>query len=176
MEDGKWVSTSTPYLAAQGGDAWGQDAADQGGRGTQRIVFAGETTAPANVASMLGLREGAPVIARRRVMHLDGLPVELTDSHYPVGFAQGTPLAEPRKIPGGAVKLLAEMGLVGADVQEEVTARPSTRDEQEALQLADGEWVLTLARLTRTSDGSPVEASVMTMPARQRKLRYRLKA
>lgn len=69
MNANSWVSTSMPYLTSREkgqGDAWGADAAAQGRRGTQRILYAGEVQAPAEVARLLGLAEGEPVVVRRR--------------------------------------------------------------------------------------------------------------
>jgi DNA-binding GntR family transcriptional regulator len=139
------------------------------------LAFVGEIDPPEAVARDLGIPEGERAIVRRRVMLLNDKPVELTDSYYTTSVAAGTALATPRKIPGGAVKLLADLGYVGATVQESVTAQPATDDERDALDLDDGEWVMTLARLTLAADGTAIEASVMTMPARQRRLLYTMK-
>ncbi|CAL9455674.1 hypothetical protein SUDANB99_02533 [Streptomyces sp. enrichment culture] len=98
-----WTSTSMPYLTprAQGqGDAWAEEAAAQGRRGTQRIVSAGEVAADDEPAALLGLTPGEPVVVRRRVIELDGEPVELTDTYYPAHIARGTPLAGTAKIRG----------------------------------------------------------------------------
>lgn len=173
--DGEWVSTSAPYIDPHGGYSWSSEAAAQGGRGTQRLAFAGMVTPPPEVAQALGLSEGTEAVARRRVMFLNDRPVELTDSYYPPALAAGTALADPRKIPGGAVKALVALGAQASVVEEEVVSRPATPAERDALELGDGEWVLVLSRLTRSTDATPIEASVMTMPARQRKLRYTMK-
>lgn len=174
--DGEWVSTSAPYIDPHGGYSWSDEAAAQGTHGTQRLTFAGVINPPADVAAALGLDAGEDAVVRRRVMLLDDHPVELTDSYYPPSIAAGTALAEQRKIPGGALKLMAELGVQRSEVQEDVIARPATPAEQDALQLGDGEWVLILSRLTHSTDAIPIEVSVMTMPARQRKLRYTMKA
>jgi GntR family transcriptional regulator len=173
--DRKWVSTSAPYVGPHNGDAWSQEAAAQGSCGTQRIVFAGPATPPDSVGRQLGIPDGGTAIVRRRVMYLDERPVELTDSYYALTLAEGTPLASSRKIPGGAPRLLADLGHGANEVHEDVTARPATRKEAESLQLDSGEWVLVLERLTLSAAGVPVEVSVMTMPARQRRLHYTMK-
>lgn len=90
-----WVSTSLPYLMPRGtgqGDAWAAEAAAQGRRGTQRIVHAGEVPAPADVAALLGVPEGEPVVVRRRLILLDDEPSELTDTYYPAAIA-GAPVS-----------------------------------------------------------------------------------
>lgn len=141
MGGSEWISTSVPYLAASPGargDAWAAEAAAEGRRGIQRIVQAGEVEAPGPVAELLGTPAGQSVIARRRIMYLDGEPCELTDTYYPVDIAGGTGLAETAKIPGGAIRLLADLGYVGVRVREDVTARQATEHEREQLRLTAG--------------------------------------
>ncbi|MEQ0557889.1 UTRA domain-containing protein [Amycolatopsis sp. NEAU-NG30] len=172
--DSAWTSVSMPYVSGQSGDAWGAEAAQHGGRGTQRLLDAGEVPAPAPVAEALGLGTGGPVIVRRRVMLFDDRPVELVESYYPPAIARGTPLAEPRKIRGGAVALLAELGHRPERVREDVVARLATARERATLQLADPACVLQLSRVLFDQEGVAVEASVMTMVAEGRRLRYEL--
>lgn len=153
-------------------DAWSQQAAAEGRRGGQRLLYAGEAAADARVAATFGVEVGAPVVLRRRLILLNDHPVELTDSYYPLAIAAGTPLAENRKIKGGAITLLAELGYKSARGDEEVAARPPSDAEAEALELAPGEWVLDVYRVAADSTGLPVEITAMTMPARGRTLRY----
>ncbi|MCB5167803.1 UTRA domain-containing protein [Streptomyces bambusae] len=163
-----WTGSSLPYVTPQAAgspDAWSQETAAQGRRGTQRIIHAGEQAATPEVAALLALDPGAPVVVRRRIIELDGRPVELTDSHYPAAIAAGTRLSGTAKIPGGAVTLLASLGHVGVRVVETVTARMPSPDEQRALHLGPGEPVLRLARTTYAADDHPIQAELMLMPA-----------
>ncbi|MBB4891810.1 DNA-binding GntR family transcriptional regulator [Streptomyces olivoverticillatus] len=177
MSDSQWVSSSMPYLtpkSAGAADAWSAETAALGRRGTQRIVHAGEVPAPPVVAGLLGVPEGETVVVRRRLMLLDGLPNELTDTYYPAGIACGTPLAGTAKIPGGAITLLAELGYAGAAVREDVTARMPDEEEKEVLCTAPDEPVLQLTRLTLDRRGRPVQVDVMTMPAHRQRLHYEM--
>ncbi|MCW6003797.1 UTRA domain-containing protein [Micromonospora sp. CPCC 205371] len=176
MNDAKWTSSSTAYIAPTSGDPWAREAAATGSRGTQRLVEVATVPAPTTVAAALGIPESSDVVVRRRLVLADDAPVELADSYYPGAIAAGTDLAEPRKIPGGAVTLLGSLGYVAADVDEEVSARQPSPSEQRALQLPDGEPVLILTRRSATTEGTPFEYSVMTMAARERRLRYQMKA
>ncbi|MFB7939762.1 GntR family transcriptional regulator [Streptomyces sp. NPDC056049] len=176
MSGDAWISETAPYLAPRApgqSDAWTDEAARRGRRGGQRLLRAGETDAPEGIGAALGLPPGERVVVRRRLILLDDRPVELADSYYPVSVAGGTALAEPRKVPGGAVTLLGRLGYVGAEVVEDVSAGLATPEEREHLGLSEGSAVLRLLRLTRTADGTPMEASLMTMPA-GRHLTYRL--
>lgn len=107
-------------------------------------------------------------------MLFDDHPVELTDSYYPAAIARGSRLAEARKIPGGAVALLSELGHPPRRISEDVSARLATSDERVTLQLGEPSCVLVLARTLFTDNDLPVEASIMTMTTDGRRLCYEL--
>jgi len=169
-----WVSRSATYVTPGTGDAWAAEAAQRNAKGGQLLREVAEVEPPQRIAEDLAVPQGQPVVVRRRVMSLDDRPVELTDSHYPIAIARGTRLAEPRKIPGGAIALLAELGYAPKHVREEVSARPADSEERRLLGLAEDEWVIVLTRLSSAADGTPVEASVMTMIARGTRLGYEM--
>ncbi|MGP2439818.1 GntR family transcriptional regulator [Streptomyces sp. JW3] len=178
MGASSWISTSLPYLTPQEkgrGDAWAAEAAAQGRRGAQRILHAGETPAPAEIAALLGITEGEPVVVRRRLILLDERPNELTDTYYPLAIAQGTALARTGRIRGGAVSLLAELGHVGVLVTEDVVAAMPDEEERRMLETAPDEPVLRLTRLTVDRDDRPVQADRMVMPAQRQSLRYQIR-
>lgn len=175
MNEHKWASVSTPYLQPHRmgqADAWATEAAQHGRKGTHRLGEVGEQPAPPEVAERLRLTPGEQVVVRHRIVLLDDQPVELADSYYPVTIARGTRLAEPRKIPGGAVALLAELGYEPRYAEEDVHARPASADERQSLGLDEHGWVLVLTRTLRAENGEPVEVSVMTMNPWGRYLRY----
>lgn len=142
--------------------------------GTQTIVFAGEVTPPPEVADAFAISASERVVLRRRIILLDDVPVEVAESYYPLYIAQGTRLAELRKVPGGAVSLLAELGHATKSTVEDVSARLPTSDECELLGTAADEPVLILFRVVFADERRPVEVSIMTMIAKGRHLRYQL--
>lgn len=173
----RWESVSTPYVrprAAGEVDAWSEELAARGVSGSQRLREVAEVAPPPEVVAGLGTPAEQLVVVRRRVMLVEDRAIELTDSYYPRAVASGTGLAEAKKIRGGAVTLLAELGYEAGAVQEEICARPPTIDESAILDLDDGEWVIVLSRLTRTTGGEPFEMSIMTMTANGRRLRYQV--
>ncbi len=172
-----WTSVSMPYVVPRVDDApepWATEAAAHGGVGTQRLLDVAEVDPPPEVAEAFQAVDGIQVLVRRRLMLFDERPVELTDSYYPLHLARGTALAEPRKIRGGAVSLLAELGHRPRMATEDVRARRPTATERALLDLASDEWVLSLTRLLTTDAGVPVEVSMMTMVAEGRRLRYQV--
>ncbi|MGW5262498.1 GntR family transcriptional regulator [Microbispora sp. NPDC004025] len=175
MTEQKWTSVSTPYIQphrAGQADAWATEAAEHGHTGTHRLGEVGELSAPPDVAERFQLTPGEQVVVRRRIVLLDDQPVELADSYYPAAIARGTRLAEPRKIVGGAVALLAALGYEPRYAQEDVRARPASADERQALGLDEHGWVLVLTRTLRADNGKPIEVSVMKMNPQGRYLRY----
>ncbi|KIF76672.1 transcriptional regulator [Streptomyces sp. 150FB] len=177
MSASQWVSTSMPYLTPRDKgqpDAWGAEPAARGRRGSQRIVSAGEVPAPAEVAELLGVGAGDAVVVRRRMMYLDDVACELTDTYYPAAIALGTPLGATAKIRGGAVTLLAELGYVGVRVREDVIARMPGDEERAALRTEPDEPVLCLTRVTFDAEDRPIQVDLMTMPARLQRLRYEI--
>ena len=177
MSGSGWVHSSAPYVRPREKgerDAWSEETAARGRRGTQRIAHAREVPAPNGVAALLGSVEGTLVVERRRVIYLDEQAIEVTDSYYPVGLARGTPLAGTARIPGGAVTLLAGLGRVGRRVREEVSARLPTSAEREWLDLGTGDPVLCLARVTLDSQEQPFQVDMSVFPAAGQRLRYEL--
>ncbi|RCH65481.1 UTRA domain-containing protein [Streptomyces sp. SDr-06] len=176
---GEWTSSeSSSYVTPREpghGDAWAEEAAQLGKAGTHRLTEVVECIPPEPIATALKLEPGELAVVRRRVVELDGKPIELADSYYPLGIAQGTALAEHRKIPGGAPTLLAGLGHVAAAVDEDISCREATAAERAALGLGHAEWVLLLARLTVDQTGLPVEAMLMTMKTQGRHLHYRMR-
>ena len=175
MSDDQWVSDSAPYIRPREGgssDAWTEEAALRGRTGGQKTLSVATIPPTDEVRVALGLAHGEEVVVRRRLILLDNNPVELSDSYYPATIAAGTRLADPRKIPGGAVRLLADLGFVGEGTVEHVRADSATSEQAELLGLAPGSAVLQLVRINATSDGAPFEVSIMTMPP-GRHLTYR---
>ncbi|WP_033337858.1 GntR family transcriptional regulator [Catenuloplanes japonicus] len=173
MSSREWTSDSVVYLTPDQGDAWAAQARAESRTGSQRILDAGEIAAPDDVAAALALTPGSPVVRRRRLILADDEPVEIASSFYPLGVAVGTGLAQPSKIRGGAVTLLAELGFHAEDVREDVAARHPADDEAELLAVLTTAPVLVLSRLSLTASGVPFEYSVMVMGAGQH-LRYRM--
>ncbi|WP_242883468.1 UTRA domain-containing protein [Actinomadura litoris] len=169
--------SSLPYLSPrQEGqvEPWSQEAAHLGRVGTQRVREVATAVPPAEVAQELGVPENALAVVRRRTMLLDGRPVELTDSWYPGAVATGTALADPGRIKGGAVTLLADLGYTVHEAREEIEVRAATVNEAAELALTEEGSVIVLRRTCLTVDQVPFEVSVMVMVPDGRRLRYLL--
>ena len=174
-----WDEPSAPYLSPRAPgetDAW-TDATTRAGRtGTQQIREVAETIPPPDVADALQLPPGTTAVVRRRTVVLDGKPIEIVDSWYPASIASDTPLAQPKKIKGGAVTLLADMGYVVREALDDISVRSATGPEADLLGLPAGAPVIVVFRTAVSKSDVPFEATVMVMVPEGRHLRYPLSA
>lgn len=134
-------------------DAWTQAG------GTQRLLDVGVMAAPDDVRAALGLADGAQVVRRSRLILQNGEPMEVAISYWPAEWAAGTALAEPRRIKGGTMRLLADIGWRTQTWADEVDALSS--DELEEPGVPAGVPVLAIYRTTRAESGTPFEYIVM---------------
>lgn len=167
MKEKPEVSTSEPYVTQGAGNAWSAEAASRGQTGSQRLLRVETITPTTAVRDAMELGPDDQVVVRSRLILADDQPVEIATSHYPAALAAGTPLAEPGKIRGGAVAVLAELGHTTVDVVEQVTARWPESDEAEILQVPPDEPLLVLTRTNHDGTGRPVECAVNLMVARR---------
>lgn len=169
-------SSSDRYISAQTGDAWAADAAEQGKVGTQQLVAVVTKLPTSEVRAALSLDTDEQVVLRRRLILADGQPVEIAESYYPARIATGTPLAENRKIPGGAVRVLAEAGYPLDESVERVTAELPATDQATMLGIAFDEPLIVVRRVSATDGRGPAEYAVNRMVAsRTAPLEYRMR-
>ncbi len=170
------LHVSESYLSAGARGSWASEAERLGMVGTQELTHVGTVIAPEVVADRLGVEPGTTVVVRRRVMSLDGEPVQLADSYYPASVANGTALTEPRKLPGGTIAELERQGFRLRDFEEHISARIPSPEERRALRLGEGTPILDMIRTTYTEDGTPVEVDHSVLAADRHTLGYRLSA
>jgi GntR family transcriptional regulator len=165
-----WDGLSAPYLSPRApgeADAWTDQTARAGRVGTQQIREVTETVPPQDVANALQLPAGATAVVRRRTILLDGVPIETVDSWYPIRIAAGTALAEPRKIKGGAVTLLAGMGYKANGALDDISVRGATVAEATLLAIPADAPVIVVFRVVVSQAGIPFEATDMIMVSRR---------
>jgi DNA-binding GntR family transcriptional regulator len=171
-----WTSSSIDYVKPRPEtDAWTAEAQANGKVGSQKLLAVLTEKPELWVEEALQLTAGERVVVRRRLIELDGQPYEIATSYYPASIAEGTALAAPRKMRGGAPTVLAELGHGTASATEDVEARLPTPDEANVLNTDPSDPVLVLTRLARNQDGRPVELSVMTRLGARGRLRYEMK-
>jgi GntR family transcriptional regulator len=129
-----------------------------------------DTVPPDDVASLLGT--DGKVLARRRQMYANDIPVQLATSYIPLDIAAGTQLAQPDTGPGGSYSRLADLGYAPAAFTETVRVRLADDDETRFLHLDTEQRVLAIRRLARADTGRVVEVNDIVLPAHQWELVY----
>ncbi|ACU71800.1 putative transcriptional regulator, GntR family [Catenulispora acidiphila DSM 44928] len=165
---------SAAYLAARSGpDAWSAATADRGG--ASRILAVETVKPPQRIADALQLGAAERAVVRRRLMLIEDKPVEIANSWYPELLAHGTPLADPKKIKGGAPAVIAALGLALAYADEEVELESAPNaEEAQLLQVPPDKRVARLFRTAYTGDDTPVEVTDSLMLPAGRVLQYRI--
>jgi GntR family transcriptional regulator len=155
---------------------WAGEGERQGFAATQDITEVAVVTAPVDIATRLGLDEDARTVVRRRVLYADGVPVQLSDSYYPVDLAEGTELAEPRKLRGYTFAALQRLGVELDHFEDELHTRMPTPTEVRSLRLGKGTPVIRVIRTTYGTGGRPVEVTDQVLAGDRYILTYEVPA
>ena len=151
-------------------------ALEQGQAPEQQLLEVGTVSAPAEVAMRLGVEDGSPVVVRRRVFSADGEPVALCDSYYPAGLADGTPIAQARKIRGGVHALIEDpSGPIRRRIArsvDDLVSRMPTPQEAAALRVPQGVPVTRILRTILDAQDDPVEVQETIAAADRHEFRY----
>jgi DNA-binding GntR family transcriptional regulator len=181
LRDDGWIETQQgkgsyvrgrPALAdlnAQrpGEDALNRDEADEAGD----PIETGTATPPPRIAALLGLAADAGVIARRRLVRLDGGPSELVTWWVPASLADGTDLGSDAPLRGGVRAHLARRKGVRVDhVLEQVIARHPTSQEAKLLGVGKTAAMLALYVTGRDASGAAVLVLEVVMPGDRHEL------
>ena len=129
--------------------------------------------ADASTAETLRIAEGDEVVVRDRVMHADGVPVQLATSRLPRAITRGTRIEQKDTGEGGSYARLEDAGYTLRGV-EHVTGRPATADESTALRLQPGAPVLEVVRTVYAEDDTPLEVNRMVLAAERYELVYEI--
>jgi GntR family transcriptional regulator len=110
------------------------------------------------VAESLRVRPGDEVIARRRTVFAEDVPVRIATSYFRADLFGDTRLAKPEAVRPSLQEAIVALGHMFGRAEETVTARPATRAESSALDLDPGEWVVQVLRTSYSADDTPVRA------------------
>jgi GntR family transcriptional regulator len=150
--------------------------AEQGQTAEQRLLEVARTPATEEVAQRLGLADQGMVVVRRRLFVVNGEPVARCDSYYPAEMAEGTALAEPERIEGGAYGLIEDPeGPIRRRLRrsiDDLNCRMPTPSEVEELGLSAGVPVVRVLRTVYDSEKIAVEVQETIAAADKHQFRY----
>jgi len=145
------------------------------GRGAEvHLLDVVTTSASPAVAEHLALSADAPIVIRRYLLLLDGDPFELSESHFPAHFAEGTVVASTENVSPGAIDhdLKERHGLEPARYLDELTVRMPIPGEVKILRLLPGTPVASVLRTYYDQSGNPFEVARYTLPGDRTTLVY----
>ncbi|PZG10928.1 GntR family transcriptional regulator [Micromonospora craterilacus] len=136
-------------------------------RAGSTLLVAGELPAPPRAAVALGIEPGTSVVARRRLITMDGLgPVELGTAFLPVDLADGTRVGDAGVLAEGLLRHVASRKRVRFDhVSERISARLPDVDEARLLEIGEKDAVLTVLLSVCDRSGKPLLAVDLLLPA-----------
>jgi GntR family transcriptional regulator len=149
-------------------------AREQGRGAEARLLSVVTTSASSVVAEHLTLSPDAPIVIRRYLLLLDGDPFELSESHFPAHFAEGTVVASTENVSPGAIDrdLKERHGLEPARYLDELTVRMPLPDEVKTLRLLPGTPLTSVLRTYYDHSGNPFEVARYILPGDRTTLVY----
>ncbi len=132
------------------------EAERQGISPGRRMLYVGPEPAAEHIAACLHVEPGDEVIARRKMMTANDVPVRIATSFFRSDLFAGTRIAEPEFVKPTLQAAIEAQGYAFGHAEETLTARPPTRFEADTLQLDPGEWVVQVLRASYASEGEPI--------------------
>ncbi|WP_310725097.1 GntR family transcriptional regulator [Streptomyces sp. N2A] len=124
--------------------------------------------APAEIASRLGIDEGALCVRTVYEFLADGKPVQLSTSWEPYDLTGGTLVVLPEGGPHagvGVVNRMAEIGITVSHAVEQPEPRQANAEEASLLGIQKAALVTHIRRTYYSSQGRPVETADIVVPA-----------
>ncbi|WFE59652.1 GntR family transcriptional regulator [Micromonospora sp. WMMD712] len=140
---------------------------DDDERAGSTLLAAGTVPAPPRAAVALGVEPGTPVVARRRLITVDGVgPVELGTAFLSVELAEGTGVGVQDTMPEGLLRHVASRKRLKFDhVTERISARLPSAEEAKLLQVRQSDPVLTVLLAICDRSATPLLAVDALLPA-----------
>lgn len=132
------------------------EAARQGITPGRRMLYIGLEPATEHVAACLRVEPGEDVLARRKLMTANDVPVRIATSYFRADLFGDTRIAEPEFVKPSLQSAITALGYAFGHAEETLTARPATRFEADTLDLDPGEWVVQVLRASYSTEGTPI--------------------
>ncbi|MEV5407321.1 UTRA domain-containing protein [Thermopolyspora sp. NPDC052614] len=133
------------------------EAERQGIRAERRMLHVGPEPAAPHIADALRVDQGTQVLARRKLLLANGVPVRVATSFFRLDLFAGTPIATAGDFVLPSLQSAIEaLGYRFGHAEEHLIARPPSEAEADALRLDPGEWVVQVLRTGFATDDTPV--------------------
>jgi GntR family transcriptional regulator len=137
-----------------------------------KLLEAGPVKAPPRAASALNVEPGTPLVARRRLVVVDGVgPVELGTAYLREDLAAGTDVGSSTPLPEGLLRHISQRKGVEFDhAAERISARIPTVEEAGTLEVGRRDPLLTVLLSVCDRAGTPLVAVDVLLPASRHEL------
>ncbi|MFC6582071.1 UTRA domain-containing protein [Planomonospora parontospora] len=132
------------------------EAERQGLKADRRMLYIGPEPASEHVAACLRVNPGDEVIARRKMMLANDVPVRIATSYFRADLFQDTRISQPEFVLPTLQAALEALGYRFGHAEEVLTARRPTSFEAETLELEPGEWVVQVLRASYSTEDTPI--------------------
>ena len=132
------------------------EAEKQGIKADRKMLYVGLEQASDQIAACLNVQAGDEIVARRKKMFANKIPVRLATSYFRADLFGGTRLAEPEFVKPTLQSALLNLGYHFGHAFETLTARPPSQFESDELELEPSEWVVQIIRASHSSEGTPI--------------------
>jgi DNA-binding GntR family transcriptional regulator len=122
------------------------------------MLYIGPEPATEHVAATLRVEPGEDVIARRKLMFANGVPVRIATSFFPADLFADTRMAEPDFVRPSLQSAIEDLGYTFGRAEESLISRRPTLFERETLDLEPDEWIVQILRTSYSTEGTPVHA------------------
>lgn len=134
------------------------EAERQGLEADREMLYIGLEPASEHIADALEVEEGEDVVARRKLMSIDEVPVRIATSFFRADLFADTRMNEPEFVRPTLQAALEDLGYHFGRATEYLISRPATQFEHETLDLNSGEWVVQVMRTSYSTEDTPVHA------------------
>jgi GntR family transcriptional regulator len=132
------------------------EAERQGIKADRRMLYIGLEPASEHVATCLRVEPATDVVARRKLMLANDVPVRVATSFFRADLFGSTRMAEPEFVRPTMGSALADLGYRFGRADEYLTSRDATSFERATLDLDPGEWVVQIIRASYSTEDTPV--------------------
>lgn len=132
------------------------EAERQGIEATREMLYIGPEPASEHVAACLRVQPGDEVIARRKRMCANSVPVRIATSYFRADLFADTRIAEPEFVRPSLQSALEDLGYRFGHAEETLTARRATPFEIGTLDLDDDKIVVQVLRASFSAEDTPV--------------------
>lgn len=132
------------------------EAERQGIKADRKMLYVGLEPASEHIAGCLRVQSGDDVVARRKLMLANDVPVRIATSFFRADLFGATRMAEPEFVRPTLQSALADLGYRFGRAEETLTARSPTVFERMTLDLDQDEWIVQIIRASYSTEDTPV--------------------